>query len=76
MTRFKVYVAQKPDGEIVAIKLTHLAAHQYAKLHAPCSVDLWLPDKLGPDMTITVEEAENGTQRNDGHADRALRIDK
>ena len=46
----KVYVAQKVDdrgrlGEVLAIKLTHAAAHAVAKAYAPVAVTCVLADK-------------------------------
>ena len=47
----KVYVVQKADrqgrlhGDVLAVKLTHTAAHQIAKDHAPAKVTCVLADK-------------------------------
>ena len=46
----KVYVAQKMDargrlGEVLAIKLTHAAAHAVAKAYAPAAVSCIVADK-------------------------------
>lgn len=45
-----MYIAQRVDetgrpGEIVAVKLTRLAAHKKAKENAPCRVELYRADK-------------------------------
>ena len=53
----KVYVAQKVDvrgrlGEVLAIKLTHAAAHAVAKAYAPAAVTCIIADKTAfPNMT-------------------------
>ena len=46
----KVYVAQRVDargrlGEVLAIKLTHAAAHAVAKAYAPAMVSCIVADK-------------------------------
>lgn len=47
----KVYVVQKADrdgrliGDVLAVKLTHGAAHQIAKANAPAKVTCVLADK-------------------------------
>ena len=46
----KVYVAQRVDargrlGEVLAIKLTHAAAHAVAKAYAPAAVNCVVADK-------------------------------
>lgn len=49
--KVKVYVVQKADrqgrlqGEVLAVKLTHTAAHAIAKAHAPAKVTCVLADK-------------------------------
>ena len=41
----KVYVVQKADGEVIAVKLTHGAAHAIAKRHAPARVHFAVANK-------------------------------
>jgi hypothetical protein len=41
----KVYVVQRANDELIAVKLTHLAAHQIAKEHAPAKVTCVIADK-------------------------------
>ena len=46
----KVYVVQKADhngalGDVIAVKLTHGAAHAIAKRHAPAMVHFAVADK-------------------------------
>ena len=41
----KVYVVQRADGVLLAVKLTHQAAHQIAKDHAPAKVTCVIADK-------------------------------
>jgi len=47
----KVYVVQKADrmgrlvGDVLAVKLTHGAAHEIAKAHAPAKVTCVMADK-------------------------------
>ena len=46
----KVYVVQKADhygvpGDVIAVKLTHGAAHAIAKQFAPCRVHFAIADK-------------------------------
>ena len=41
----KVYVVQKADGEVIAVKLTHSSAHAVAKRHAPARVHFAVADK-------------------------------
>ena len=57
----KVYVVQKADregrlhGDVLAVKLTHAAAHKIAKEHAPAKVSCVMADKSpflnGPEHT-------------------------
>lgn len=67
MSKFavKVYVVQQADrkgqliGEVLAVKLTHGAAHQIAKQHAPAKVTCVFADKSsllnGPEHASTHE---------------------
>lgn len=47
MSKFtvKVYVVQRLGGEVVAVKLTFLEAHDLAVKFAPASVTMYLADK-------------------------------
>lgn len=74
----KVYIAQKVDelgrpGEVVAVKLTHLAAHQMAKIHAPCKVTLHRADKVA-DLTPAKQHTgeQHGTTRSNQGFDEAF----
>ena len=41
----KVYVVQRANDELLAVKLTHQAAHQIAKDNAPAKVTCVIADK-------------------------------
>jgi hypothetical protein len=41
----KTYVVQKPDGELLAVKLTRATAQQVARKFAPAKVTLVVADK-------------------------------
>lgn len=41
----KVYVVQRPTGEIIAVKMAHGPAHAIAKAHAPAAVHFIIADK-------------------------------
>ena len=50
----KVYIVQKADGTLLAVKLTHVVAHQIAKDHAPAKVTCAVADK-SPDLNVGTE---------------------
>ncbi len=58
----KVYVVQAESGEVVGCKLTHLAAHMLAKLHAPARVLAFVADKQPP-ANAAPEGAAHGPRR-------------
>jgi len=62
----KVYVVQKSDvegnlGRLLAVKLTHAAAHAVAKRHAPAKVHFVLADKS---EQLNVEQVPSQTSCN------------
>ncbi len=62
----KVYVVQKAGpngvlGDVIAVKLTHGAAHAIAKAHAPCKVHFAIADKSDE---VNVAPQESRTSRN------------
>jgi len=70
--RVKVYIVQRimddgtEDPEIVAVKLTHLLAHNIAKSFAPARVKSLMADKsniINGEHPNAAEEAANGHSR-------------
>ena len=62
----KVYVVQKADhngvlGDVIAVKLTHGAAHSIAKQFAPCRVHFAIADKSDE---LNVDRQESRRSRN------------
>ena len=62
----KVYVVQKADhdgvlGDVIAVKLTHGAAHAIAKQFAPCRVHFAIADKSNE---LNVDRQESRASRN------------
>ena len=62
----KVYVVQKADpngvlGDVIAVKLTHGAAHAIAKQFAPCRVHFAIADKSDE---LNVDRQESRPSRN------------
>ncbi len=49
MFHVKIYVVQKPDGEVLAAKLTRATAQAVAKQHAPAKVTMVVADKEAPE---------------------------
>ena len=53
----KIYIVQKPDGELLAAKLTRATAQAVAKRHAPAKVTMVVADKEEPAPGRTNEPA-------------------
>lgn len=49
MFHVKIYIVQKPDGALLAAKLTRAAAQAVAKRHAPAKVTMMVADKEDPE---------------------------
>lgn len=49
MFHVKIYIVQKPDGALLAAKLTRATAQAVAKRHAPAKVTMVVADKEEPE---------------------------
>jgi RIO-like serine/threonine protein kinase len=58
MYEVKVFVVQKADGELVAVKLTRAAAQSFAKYHAPAKITVCVADKDSLDARPIQDPAE------------------
>lgn len=50
MFHVKIYIVQKPDGALLAAKLTRATAQAVARRHAPAKVTMVLADKEAPEF--------------------------